>query len=161
MDFFESVPCVCHLAPVNLSDLDGIILGMYGLDARTLDLSGYANDISLEQLMAHQPGVSVKPEIRRPVMNNNFFGAHANPSLHNLARPLQEETPAPFICTAKPIDSKPHRLMLDLEAPPMDETEEIALHDMSNAKVFFIVLCVLPRTSKDRYLDGLIMCNMV
>ena len=135
-------------------DVDG--LGMYGLDARTLDLSEYVNDMSLEHLMSHQPGVSQKQEIQRPITNNNSFGAHVNPILHNnMARPPQRETSAPSTSMPKPVDNKPRRFMLDLESPPVDENEDKALHDMNNVQVHsqwieFSVKCL--------HSLGLVMC---
>ena len=97
-----------------------------------------------------------KQEIQRPITNNNSFGAHVNPILHNnMARPPQRETSAPSTSMPKPVDNKPRRFMLDLESPPVDENEDKALHDMNNVQVHsqwieFSVKCL--------HSLGLVMC---
>ncbi|KAI5084334.1 hypothetical protein GOP47_0000503 [Adiantum capillus-veneris] len=116
------------------------ILGLYGLETKTLDLSRYMKDISIESLMAgdfNTPSVSGK---QVPPANTNFdnsFGSHVSSILQNLTSPANTDQARPGSLISKPAESKLLKLALDLECSPIDGSEEcigIGLFE-SNIKV--------------------------
>lgn len=103
------------------------ILGMYGLEPKSLDLSRYMKDTSVESLMAgdfNMPSFSGKQGPASSHITDNSFGSHVSSVLQSLTRPLNTDQARQGSLFLQPTQRKPIKFSLDLESSPIDGSEE-------------------------------------